>query len=566
MQGVPSAFSSGASSAKPEFLENLFAAFDAMPQKLDDIQQLTEPGPPLYVACENVPRNLVLLDTPDFDVGDRLAFANRGAAEPVLEACDVLLYIFTNSNYNNLGNTTFIRDVLTGVGCRKAALIYRCSRVFSEEDVREHTQTVQNNVYGEDGDKWIVGTFRVNEDDAVANGSTFMRIDPLPGGQDLHDTLGGLDIAATRSQLLAEAMQGVTRDAQQTQQAASLTRDEILLYRDAVRVATSWAAIKTLEAFPKEKLLKRFLEIWEETQPKHLKFLKRTGSVVAFPLKGTISTARKVRNAMWKDKAPAPVTHASPEELSRKNLFDAVNELRNKILGDELAVTMQKTDPDGKRMLDLANQILGQSGSAALPACEPLDAGNVNMRIARPDALKNSTAQHGPWETQLHNLAAESEQWSTVSTAFDEELTRIAQDFRQNMGKLAIARETLTASLPSIATAAALSYVVITWDPVVGSGIYAHLTAMFGMNDLFALLSIPAATGLNAAHRKNLQLILTPIYEAWFKEKAETVRESIERHVAREMLDAADQVLSQTQKPLTELNTALETIRNGETQ
>ncbi|MFA7174391.1 MAG: GTPase [Kiritimatiellia bacterium] len=115
---------------KPGFLESLFAAFGVVPEKMDSVEQLITPGDPVYVTCDSLPPNLVLLDTPDFDTGDGDNYANRHTAKSVLEASDVFLYIFTNATYNNLANTTFIREMLTGIGDRRAMMIYRCSRAL----------------------------------------------------------------------------------------------------------------------------------------------------------------------------------------------------------------------------------------------------------------------------------------------------------------------------------------------------------------------------------------------------------------------------------------------------
>ena len=68
----------------------------------------TLPGKPLYVLNHSNSNNLVLLDTPDFDTGAKGSYTNREVTRMALEAADILIYIFTNSNYNNRDNTDFI--------------------------------------------------------------------------------------------------------------------------------------------------------------------------------------------------------------------------------------------------------------------------------------------------------------------------------------------------------------------------------------------------------------------------------------------------------------------------
>ena len=83
------------------------------------MDQLTTPGDPLlHYRCNALPAGLALVDTPDFDTGSGGSYQNREMAERSLRAADVLVYIFTNANYNNRDNTDFIARMLTAVGTR----------------------------------------------------------------------------------------------------------------------------------------------------------------------------------------------------------------------------------------------------------------------------------------------------------------------------------------------------------------------------------------------------------------------------------------------------------------
>ena len=48
---------------------NLFEPFGQVPQPLTDTDELMVPGPPLYISHASIPREQVLIDTPDFDTG-----------------------------------------------------------------------------------------------------------------------------------------------------------------------------------------------------------------------------------------------------------------------------------------------------------------------------------------------------------------------------------------------------------------------------------------------------------------------------------------------------------------
>ena len=63
----------------------------------------------------------IAMGTPDFDTGAGGGYQNREMAEQSLDAADVLIYIFTNANYNNRDNTDFIARMLTAVGTRGQA-------------------------------------------------------------------------------------------------------------------------------------------------------------------------------------------------------------------------------------------------------------------------------------------------------------------------------------------------------------------------------------------------------------------------------------------------------------
>ena len=91
-----------------------------------------------------------------------------------LEASDILIYIFTNSNYNNRDNTDFIAQMLTGIGKRNCFLVYRVYPSFTQQEVLDHAKTVAEGIYGELADKYLLGVYRTDEDNDVAAGKGFM--------------------------------------------------------------------------------------------------------------------------------------------------------------------------------------------------------------------------------------------------------------------------------------------------------------------------------------------------------------------------------------------------------
>ena len=154
--------------SQPDILTALFEPFGCLPDPLKDMQDLTLPGCPSYVLCDVVPKNLVLMDTPDFDTGAKGTYINRDVAQQALESSDIMIYIFTNSNYNNRENTDFISEMLTGIGMRKCFLVYRVYPSFEKEEIREHAMTVARNIYGNEAERYVLGIYRTDEDNAVA--------------------------------------------------------------------------------------------------------------------------------------------------------------------------------------------------------------------------------------------------------------------------------------------------------------------------------------------------------------------------------------------------------------
>ncbi len=164
---------------KPDFLSALFEPFGTLPRPLKDKKELTTPGHPMYVLSNAIPKNLVLMDTPDFDTGAKGVYINREVSRQALESSDILIYIFTNSNYNNRENTDFISKMLTSIGMRKCFLIYRVYPSFKTQEVQEHAMTVAKNLYGEAADQYVLGVYRTDEDNLVASGEKFMTLRPV---------------------------------------------------------------------------------------------------------------------------------------------------------------------------------------------------------------------------------------------------------------------------------------------------------------------------------------------------------------------------------------------------
>lgn len=545
--------------AQPNFLANLFAAFGAEPEPLKNTADLTTPGPPQYIVAATVPRHLVLLDTPDFDTGNRNEYTNRDLAKPILEASDVLIYIFVNSTYNNRGNTEFIRRILTDVGRRQALLVYRCSKSFPETDVREHAEVVARNIYGAASAHGCLGVYRTDESDAVARGDAAVELRPLANQPGFHEVLQSLNPAQTRQKLIESAWADGQQVAAATLRATQAELLKLGLYQDAIRTATSWAVTHALKSYPQDELLRHFARKWEAVQPGWLRGVKRIGHVVAWPMKLPLKAARKMMTA-WAADEPSPQPTTSPELLLEKNLRAAANDLRNQVLSAAVTVTVCAKDVAAP-MKAIRSWPAAQQSHA--PRFEALDRRTGNLHAPRPAGLDAAAAalQAVDWKTTLDQIVAAAREPIQQSERIDRELGALVQGFRSRMTGKQKVRETLSAALTLVPTVGAAVYVFGTGDPLTGGTIYAKLTGLIGLNDLWALAAIPASHGLNTVDQRNLESLLSPIFATWFHDKAAAIQAIFEAYITGAVLQKAAELAHEANKPITELKAGLETIR-----
>ena len=278
-------------------LADLARPFKSEPQPLQDTAQLTAPGQPLYALNQSPLNNLVILDTPDFDTGAKGTYTNREVTRMALEASDILIYVFTNSNYNNRDNTDFIARMLTGIGMRKCFLVYRVYPSFTRREVLDHAMTVARGIYGERAEEFLLGVYRTDEDNQVAAGRQFMKLAPLaeddPGFSEALQTVDGTGL---RLELYGSILSDVIRRAAKIVGQSKISLDELQLYLDALQMAQSHSVQEALKHFPMDRVMKRFARIWARTDPAHVKVMRRTGNVIEFPLKMLLGAAGWTRD------------------------------------------------------------------------------------------------------------------------------------------------------------------------------------------------------------------------------------------------------------------------------
>jgi hypothetical protein len=97
-----------------------------------------------------------------------------------------------------------------------------------------------------------------------------------------------------------------------------------------------------------------------------------------------------------------------------------------------------------------------------------------------------------------------------------------------------------------IPATAAVTYVLHTGDPVGAVGIKVKLAGLFGLNDLYALVAIPATAGMKKADLKQLQALLGPVAQDWLTHKLTAIEALFEEKITGPMLRRGRDVAEHT--------------------
>lgn len=500
--------------------------FGAALQPMEDTRQLTTPGDPVYCRYADGPAHVVLLDTPDIDTGARGDYANRELARQSLESADAFIYIFTNATYNNRDNTDFIARLLTGLGTRPSYLVYRVYPGFSDDEVREHALTVAANLYGPDHKRHILGIFRADDDNQVAAGQAPMMLRSISdSGRSLNAALAALEPAILRRQLVRSMTTDAVEQAGRMYQALQEAQSQLGDYIEALLAAQQQSVQQALSHFPTDRVLRRFADIWLATDPTHIKIMRRTGRVVEWPLKLVVSAVRTVRASQTS--SPQPTDAGDPAGRLAMDLLQAANSLYQQTVDTRI-----------------------QHGSASISA--PLVVRSTQAQIRQKD-----------WKTALTHIQNQKELILSWSGQLESDLKALADTLRERMGLFDQIRQTFAALLNVIPATAAITYILHTGDAVGAVGIKVKLTGLLGLNDLYALIAIPATAGLKKADRKQLEQMLAPVAKTWLTHKLQAVQDLFEEQITGEVLVVARSTRQRTAERLARIAQALTAIKES---
>jgi hypothetical protein len=551
---------------RENFLDALYEPFGCHPCELTETEELTQKGDPLYVIGDQIPKNLVLLDTPDFDTGRKGIYANRQLAQNSLEASDILIYIFTNANYNNCDNTGFLARIIAGIGRRKCFLVYRVYPSFTDKEVLDHAATVGENIYGDSADESILGIYRADDENAVAAGEKFMTLTSVRKTRfSLLDALSQIDPRKQRLNLFASILADVLKGAAKIRSQLDCSHKALAVYLDAVKTAQSHSVHEALSHFPVDEVVKRFAQIWLATDPAHIKAMRNTGKIVEIPFAALVSAVK------WLTRSPE---EPREKEASRKfstqlevDLLGAANQLYKNLVDPELSVTLAKKDPVARRMqatFDHLKQNLTlkwyRGEYEEVPDRNNPDKTELfRFTVTAHPAVAASKAElkRQNWRKVLDRIISQKENIVSLSKPMETELRSLADQFRSRMSFTARIRQTFTAFLNVLPATAAVTYILVTGDPVGGTGIKIKLAGLFGLKDLYALVAIPVTAGIKQADLDQLEIMLGPITQTWLNTKLKTVQTLFETEISSAIVNEATLCFKEAQELLQNIDTQM---------
>ncbi|MGD8211875.1 MAG: hypothetical protein PVF32_18585, partial [Desulfobacterales bacterium] len=469
---------------------------------------------------------------------------NREVTRMALETSDILIYIFTNSNYNNRDNTDFIAQMLTGIGKRKCFLVYRVYPSFTQQEVLDHAMTVAKGIYGELADKYLLGVYRTDEDNDVAARKGFMRLKPVDGhSPGFAEALQSVDAPKLRSELYSSILRDVYKRAGTINDHAQVSFDELRLYYDALQAAQSYCVHEALKHFPMDRVMRRFARIWAATDPTHVKIMRKTGSVIELPLKMLLGVAVWAKDQLSAEQ-PKPSASKEFAEKVDEDLVTAVTSMHYQAVSRQLSVSGTLSDFVARQMSEITYKIKSQKKMEKVqnPQAEPSGEGSKLAFLvdAHPVViLEQEKLRARDFKSILQSILAEKESITSISRDMEKDLEQLADHFRRKMGLWPKISQTFWAMLNVLPATVAVTYVLSTGDPVGAAGIKVKLAGLFGAKDLYALFAIPVTTGLKKADRKQIEEMLGPIVQTWLNHKLKTVQKLFEENITGGILQCA---------------------------
>jgi hypothetical protein len=536
-------------------MELLFERFraNAHPRRLENPDEALSPGDPVYVECPDIPEHLVYVDTPDFDTGTREGFTNRAAAKEILDVADVILYIATNATYNNKSSTDFVRSVLSEVGLRKVALLYRFSPVYPDEMVREHMDVLLANLYPDEPTARgaCIGIWRIDESNEVAAGIRDPQIRPLTGGIPLANVLADIDPTKTRMKVLQSAIIDTSRHTHKWIEDIETMVQRYEVYGDALRFLTSDTCLKCTRLAPQKDILKLFDDEWKRAQPRFVRcgrWLTQSSAKFATQVKGIFTKKTKT------DTSP------SFEETFRKSFLENTRNLQKDLTLPKVCFDFPKTGRDLQKLAKLLHSLADNNpGDYSIKDMNPnKKVGNYTATVSRPEMPTHDGPGTVSAGDALSRMAVQAAAVMGDTESIRPEIRKFVSKIRGEMTFWQSAKEGFSASLESLAVVGAVLYVVGTGDLVSGGTVL----SLFGWNDLIAVPALGAfiatKTGID---KKVLETQMSKLFTEWATEKVPKILSILEKGITGEDIAFCDESSKRLSSGLENLKTALAEAR-----
>jgi len=239
-------------------------------------------------------------------------------------------------------------------------------------------------------------------------------------------------------------------------------------------------------------------------------------------------------------------------------------------LSTEISVSSALKDPVTRRMSETVEQIRTEGGlkNRENPRKEAGDEkGTVKFIVsAHPVVLpQQEILRRMDWASIQLSILSQQIVIEELSHDIEKELRKLADGFRRKMGTWTKILQLFAAFLNVVPATVAVTYILSTGDPVGAVGIKVKLTGLFGLHDLYALIAIPATTGLKKADHNQLKEMLGPIIQTWLNNKLEAVRDIFEKEITGGIIQAATDALSSSDKMITQVENSINICKKAMT-
>jgi hypothetical protein len=302
--------------------------------------------------------------------------------------------------------------------------------------------------------------------------------------------------------------------------------------------------------------MKRFVDIWMATDPPFVKAMRKTGHIIELPFKVLVGTAKKIKGT-FSDKEK-PVAREDFIDAVKEDLMSAVNQMHFHTLNSEISVSAASKDPVTRRMANAVEEIRAQKGLKIHenPRKQAEDEkGSLTFIVsAHPVVFPHQeTLRRMDWKSIQQSILSQHEVIAELSHNIENDLINIADGFRSKMGTWTKIQQMFAAFLNVVPATLAVTYILSTGDPVGAVGIKVKLSGLFGLHDLYALIAIPATTGLKKADQNQLKEMLAPIIQTWLNNKLKAVQYLFEEKITGQIIQYSTDALQSSDTLITQI-------------